>query len=399
MKNLPANIRFIGVDDDNLDLFESQYPLRRGISYNSYLLDGSTAIAIIDSVDSRCVDQWLERLNAALDGRLPDFLIINHIEPDHAGGIVSAMELYPAMKVVATEKAFAMFAAFFPGIDIASRAIIAKEGMTLDVGSSTLTFIMAPMVHWPEVMMTLDETDRILFSADAFGAFALSTDDDAWPGEARRYYANIVGKYGPSVRKVMDKLKGGGFDMIASLHGPLLCGDLSDYWLDYYKWSGYEPEEEGVLVAYASIYGNTARAALTLADALNDAGAGIVVPFDLCRHDVSEAVSQAFRLSRLVLCSATMDAALFPPMDNFLHHLAAKNFRNRRVGIIENGSWAPVAGRIMAERIGKMPGMVIVEPRISIRSSLSQADMLNIRALARELCNLPQNTLSSDNDS
>lgn len=384
MQEIAPNVKFIGAEDDNLDLFEGQYPLTRGISYNSYLIDDEL-IAVMDAVDMRRCSDWLTRLADALGGRTPSYLIVQHMEPDHSGSIRAMLERYPEAKVVATAKAMAMLDNFFDGIDLSERRITVADGDTLTLGRTTLRFITAPMVHWPEVMVTLDETDGVLFSADAFGSFAMSDADEAWIDEARRYYCNIVGKYGANVQALMKKLTGLKFSTIASLHGPLLDGDLARYWTLYGKWSRYEPECRGTLVAYASIYGGTADAARRLAMELEKRDAGEVVLMDLCRHDVSYAVAEAFRLSRLALCSVTYDASLFPAMHNFLHHLEMKNFRNRPFALIENGSWAPVAGKLMCDTLGRMKGMTQVAPVLTIRSRMHPADLCGISALADAL--------------
>lgn len=384
MQAIAPNVKFIGAEDDNLDLFEGQYPLTQGISYNSYLIDDEQ-IAVMDAVDIRRCSDWLTRLGDALGGRTPAYLIVQHMEPDHSGSIRAMLERYPEAKVVATAKAMAMLDNFFDGIDLAERRVTVADGDTLSLGRTTLRFITAPMVHWPEVMVTLDETDGILFSADAFGSFAMSEADEAWTDEARRYYCNIVGKYGANVQALMKKLSGLKFSTIASLHGPLLDGDLARYRALYDIWSRYEPECRGTLVAYASIYGGTAEAARRLAMELEKRDAGEVVLMDLCRHDVSYAVAEAFRLSRLALCSVTYDASLFPAMHNFLHHLEMKSFRNRPFALIENGSWAPVAGKLMCDTLGRMKGMTQVAPVLTIRSRMHPADLCGISALADAL--------------
>lgn len=367
MQTIAPNIRFIGVEDDNLDLFEGQYPVPRGISYNSYLIDDER-VAVVDAVDVRRCADWLGRLDTALAGREPYCLIVQHMEPDHSGSIRAALDRYPAMKVVATAKAMTMLADFFEGMDLSSRAVTVGDGASLSLGATELHFITAPMVHWPEVMVTHDMTHGVLFSADAFGSFAMSSSTGAWTDEARRYYCNIVGKYGASVQALMKKLLGRKFNIIAPLHGPVLSDGLARYWTLYDKWSRYEPETEGTLVAYASIYGGTAEAARRLAAMLEDRGCGEVVLLDLSRHDVSYAVAEAFRLSRMALCSVTYDAALFPAMHDFLHHLALKNLRDRRVALVENGSWAPMAAKLMTDMLGRMKGMTVVAPPVTLRS-------------------------------
>lgn len=325
MQAIAPRVRFIGAEDDNLDLFEGQYPLSNGISYNSYLIDDDQ-IAVMDAVDIRRCDVWLTRLADALDGRRPDYLIVQHMEPDHSGSIRAMLERYPATKVVATAKAIAMLGNFFEGIPFTDRCITVADGDTLCLGHTTLRFITAPMVHWPEVMVTLDETDGVLFSADAFGSFAMSEATYAWIDEARRYYCNIVGKFGPSVQTLIKKLSSLQFGIIAPLHGPVLNGNLDRYCTLYNKWSRYEPECDGTLVAYASIYGGTAEAAARLAMELEKHNTGEVTLMDLCRHDVSYAVAEAFRLSRIALCSVTYDGAMFPAMHTFLHHLEMADF-------------------------------------------------------------------------
>ncbi len=384
MLSVTPNVRFIGVDDDNLDLFESQYPLVKGISYNSYLIDDEH-VAIVDAVDVRRCYDWLANLSEALEGRQPDYLIVQHVEPDHSGSVAAVLNRYPGLKVVATSKAVEILGNFFEGTDIAARSVMVKDGDTLALGRATLKFFTAPMVHWPEVMMTLDEADGVLFSADAFGTFAMPSSTEAWDDEARRYYCNIVGKYGNNVKAVMKKLAGQPFNIVAPLHGPVLRDNLAHYWRLYEKWSNYEPETRGVLVAYASVYGGTAEAARRLAVMLREEGAGDVVLMDLCRHDVSYAVAETFRLSGLALCSVTYDASLFPAMYNFLHHLQMKNLKNRTVGLVENGSWAPVAGKVMADMLSKMKDMTVVEPRVTIRSRLHDSDLPALRELAKTL--------------
>ena len=384
MLSVTPNVRFVGVEDDNLDLFEGQYPLQKGISYNSYVIDDEK-IAVVDSVDRRRCREWLAKLEAALNGRTPDYLIVQHMEPDHSGSIRLMLEKYPSVKIVATAKALEMLGCFFERMDVAERCMAVCDNDTLELGRVSLRFFTAPMVHWPEVMMTLDETDGVLFSADAFGSFATYSAAQAWDDEARRYYCNIVGKYGSSVQAVMKKLAGRNFRIIAPLHGPVLCGDLAGYWMLYDKWSRYVPETDGVLVAYASIYGGTAEAAMRLAAMLEENHAGEVVLMDLNRHDVSYAVAEAFRLSRMALCCATYDGGLFPSMHNFLHHLAMKNFRNRPVALVENGSWAPMAGKLMGDMLGKMKDMPPVAPAVTIRSRMHAGDIPALRCLAEAL--------------
>lgn len=388
MQSITDNIRYIGAEDDNLDLFEAQYPVPEGISYNSYLI-ADEKVAIVDAVDSRRCDDWLAQLAEALgDGVTPDYLIVQHMEPDHSGSVSALIERYPNVTIVCTQKAAGMLANFFEDVDFSGRIHAVSDGDTLSLGRTQLRFITAPMVHWPEVMMTLDETDGVLFSADAFGSFAMSSASTsrAWDAEARRYYANIVGRFGQSVQMVMKKLKGQPFCVVAPLHGPVLKENLAHYWTLYDKWSSWEPETQGVFVAYASIYGGTAEAARRIAAELqNDERAGEVVLMDLCRHDVSYAVAEAFRLSRMVLCCATYDGSLFPAMHTFLHHLEIKNLTRRKVALVENGSWAPVAARKMAEALSKLKRIEIVEPVLTIRSRLHHDDMPVVRELVSAL--------------
>ena len=386
MHKLTEDITFIGVEDDNLDLFEGQYPVPNGISYNSYLISDER-IAIVDAVDIRRCSDWLTSVANAVAraGREPVYLIVQHMEPDHSGSIRAFIDRYPGANVVCTAKAATMLTNFFEGVDFASRCRIVADGDTLCLGSHTLHFVTAPMVHWPEVMMTLDETDGVLFSADAFGTFAMSGAAEAWDAEARRYYTNIVGRFGPSVQAVMKKLAGCSFGIVAPLHGPVLTSNLAHYWQLYDKWSRYEPEARGVLVAYASIYGGTAEAARRIAAVLQERGAGEVTLLDLCRHDVSYAVAEAFRLSHMVLCSVTYDGGLFPAMCSFLHHIESKRLCGRRVALVENGSWAPQAARLMADALSRMKSMTVVAPVLTLNSRLHTSDLPAIGALADSL--------------
>ncbi|MCM1036128.1 MAG: FprA family A-type flavoprotein [Bacteroides sp.] len=387
MQSVAPNIRYIGAEDDNLDLFEGQYPIPGGISYNSYLIDDERR-AIIDAVDVRRCGDWLSAIGGALgsDGR-PDFLIVQHMEPDHSGSINLLMARYPEMKLVCTAKAATMLRLYFEDTDFDDRIQTVADGDTLCLGRTSLRFFTAPMVHWPEVMMTLDESDGVLFSADAFGTFAMSSGPtgDAWDSEARRYYTNIVGRFGASVQTVMKKLTGLPFRAIAPLHGPVLTDNLARYWTLYDKWSRYEPEREGVLVAYASIYGGTAEAARRLGAMLEAEGAGDVTLIDLCRHHVSYAVAEAFRLSRMALCSVTYDGGLLPAMSDFLHHIESKRLCGRTVGLIENGSWAPVAARLMSDTLTRMKDITIASPTVTLHARLHTADHPTLAALARAL--------------
>lgn len=382
MLKISDHIGYIGADDDNLEKFENQYPLLYGVSYNSYLIDDGQ-LAVVDSVDTRRCGQWLEAIEAALAGRMPDYIVVQHMEPDHSGSLRAFIERYPQTRVVATAKALSMIQRFFDGLKFEN--ITVADGDTLEVGHTLLRFFTAPMVHWPEVMMTLDETDGVLFSADAFGTFSVFSSDRGWDSEARRYYTNIVGKYGASVQAIMKKIAGQNFFKIAPLHGPVLSGNLARYWQLYDKWSRYEPETDGVLVAYASIYGGTEEAAHRLAVALRNHGVAEVVEMDLCRHHVSFAVAEAFRLSRMALCCSTYDAGLFPPMQVFLNRLKSKGLRNRKVGFIENGSWAPVAAGLMRDAVGEMKDMEPVAPVVTICSRMRDSDLPQIDSLAAAL--------------
>lgn len=386
MQSISDNIKYIGAEDDNLDLFEGQYPVPAGISYNSFLIIDDES-AIVDAVDVRRCHDWLAAIDAAIQAGAPkpSRLIVQHVEPDHSGSIGRLIDRFPEIRISCTAKAASMLSNFFEDINFSSRCDTVGDGDTLSFGSTTLRFITAPMVHWPEVMVTLDTTRGVLFSADAFGSFAMSTSTDAWDAEARRYYTNIVGRFGPSVQTLMKKLSKEKFSVIAPLHGPALKDNLPHYWNLYDRWSRYEPECRGTLVAYASIYGGTAEAARRIAAALEADNAGEVVLIDLSRHNVSYAVSEAFRLSSMVLCCATYDAGLLPSMHDFLYHIESKKLCNRTVGLIENGSWAPAAARLMADVLGRMKGMTIVEPVISIKSRLHHSDIPSLLALAEAI--------------
>lgn len=384
MKNICPDIVFVGVEDDNLDLFEAQFPLPQGISYNSYLIEDEK-IAIMDAVDERRTDDWLDRVDAALNGRKPDFIVVHHVEPDHTGSIEALLRKFPDLKIVCTQKAVDILHEFFEDLPLADITRVVKDGDTLSLGRTELLFLTAPMVHWPEVMVTVDRTHEVLFSADAFGSFSMYSAEDAWPISARRYYTNIIGKYGPSVQGLMKKLKPLPVKIVAPLHGPVLTENLGQIWDLYDKWSRYEPESGGVLIAYASGYGGTAAAARRLGAMLEDLGAEEVVIMDLCRHDVSYAVAEAFRLKRIMLCSVTYDASVFPAMHAFIHHLQMKNLRNRIVGLIENGSWAPIAGKVMTDMLAQMKDITIIEPAVKLRSRLHTADLQALSDLAKNI--------------
>lgn len=385
MISISQHVKYIGVDDDNLDLFEGQYTIPLGISYNSYIIEGDKT-AVMDAVDIRRCDQWLMNIEAGLSGRRPDYLIVQHMEPDHSGSINRFVEKYPSCRVVTSAKSLAMLGNFFEDTDFIDRTQTIREGDILDLGGVTLTFIAAPMVHWPEVMMTFCPEDGVLFSADAFGTFSTFDGNEAWDEEARRYYTNIVGKYGPNVQAVLKKAATLPISIICPLHGPVLRENLSRYISLYDKWSRYEPENPaGVLVAYASVYGGTAAVAHSMVSMLQARGVDDVAVLDLCRHDVSYAVSETFRLGKLLLASVTYDASLYPAMHDYLHHLQLKGMRGRKVGIIENGSWAPIAGKHMRDMLSRMKDMEVVEPSVTLRSRMHKDDQPALDALADAL--------------
>ena len=375
-------IRYIGVDDLDIDLFESQYVVPEGMSYNSYVILDEK-IAVMDTVDARKGEEWQANLTAVLDGRQPDYLVVHHMEPDHASLIAEAVNTYPAMKVVLSAAAAKMLPNFFEGTDFEGRVLSVKEGDSLSLGTHTLQFIAAPMVHWPEVIMSYEQTEKVLFAADGFGKFgALCNETDDWACEARRYYFNICGKYGAQVQAVLQKAATLDIRTICPLHGPVLSGDLTPYLSLYDTWSRYEPESEGVLVAYASIHGGTAAAAREFAEMLRARGAEKVVLSDLSRSDMAEVIEDAFRYPRLVLAASSYDAGVFPVMHDFLHHLQIKNYQKRRIGLIENGSWAPCAARAMRTLIEPMKEITLVEPTVTIRSRMKQTDIPAMEALA-----------------
>ena len=381
IKNITKQIIYIGVDDTDIDLFESQYVVPNGVSYNSYLILDEK-VAIMDTVDYRKHKEWLANLDSALNGRTPDYLVVQHLEPDHAGSIAKVLERYPNMQIVASDKAVKMLPQFYFDIELEGKIIGVKEGGTLSLGGRTLHFAMAPMVHWPEVMVTYDSTDKVLFSADGFGKFGALCHDEEWDAEARRYYINICGKYGAPVQALLKKAATLDIAIICPLHGPVLTENLGHYIGLYDTWSKYEPEEEGVFVAYASIHGNTREVAEKFADILRAKGAKKVIVSDLARVDMSEAVEDAFRYSHLVVAAASYDSDVFPPMHDFLHHLAIKGYCKRRIGIIENGSWAPSAGRAMRNIIDRFKDVSVVEDIVTIMSRLKPSDIPALEQLA-----------------
>lgn len=380
------SIKYIGVDDTTLDLFESQYIVPNGVSYNSYIIMDEK-IAVMDTVDQRKTDEWFDNLNKALGGKTPDYLVVSHLEPDHAANIQNFVEKYPTAKLVLSMKAKAMIPQFFEIDNLDDICITVKEGDTLELGEHKLTFIMAPMVHWPEVMVEYEEKEKILFSADGFGKFgALSADED-WACEARRYYFNIVGKYGAPVQTLLKKAANLDIKTICPLHGPILKENLGYYIDKYNTWSSYQPEDEGVLVAYASIHGNTEKAAKLIAKTLEEKGAPKVAITDLTRDDMAEAIEDAFRYSKLIIAASSYDGGVFPPMEDFLNRLSHKAYQNRTVGLVENGSWAPCAARAMKGFVENMKNITICDNTVTIKSTLKDADMDSVSALVDEILN------------
>ena len=383
MTNITANILYTGVNDKTIDLFEGQYPVPNGISYNSYVIMDDK-IAIMDTADSRKTEEWLSQVETALQGRQPDYVIVLHMEPDHSGSLETLLRRYPQIKVVGNAKTFQMISQFFP-LDISDRTVTVKEGDTLPLGKHTLQFIMAPMVHWPEVMFAYEQMEKVLFAADAFGKFgALDTQED-WLDEARRYYFNIVGKYGVQVQAILKKAASLDIRMICPLHGPVLKENLGYYLEKYQLWSSYIPEDSGVTIAYASIYGHTAAAAEKLAETLKAKGAEHIALFDLNRCDMSKAVESAFHYDKLVLASATYNMDLFPSMEAFLHHLIGKNYQNRTIGIIENGTWAPAAAKQIKELLSNSKNLTLCNTTVTVKSALNADSTAKIETLAEEL--------------
>ena len=385
MKNIAITdtIQYVGADDKTIDLFESQYVVPNGVSYNSYVIMDDK-IAVMDSVDARAEKEWFDNLDDILGSKLPDYLVVSHLEPDHAGNIQKFMEKYPQAQIVVNAKSLSMLPQFFT-LDMSGRSVVVKEGDELNLGKHTLMFVMAPMVHWPEVMVSYEKTEKVLFAADAFGKFgALDTDED-WACEARRYYFNIVGKYGMQVQALLKKAAALDIQIICPLHGPILTENLDYYLGKYQTWSSYEPEDKGILIAYASIHGNTKAAAEKLAELLQKKGAEKVVVSDLARDDMAEVIEDAFRYDRLVLAAATYDAGVFPCMESLLAHLKSKNYQKRTVGIIENGSWAPMAGKVMKESLSQMKEITILEPMVTIKSTLNEASTAQLDQLAQAL--------------
>lgn len=377
------SVKYIGADDKDIDLFESQYVVPEGVSYNSYVIMDDK-ITVMDTVDARATDEWISNLKEALSGKAPDYLVVSHLEPDHAANIQKIAEMYPGMKLVGNAKTFQMLPQFFD-LDLSERTINVSEGDELSIGSHTLQFFMAPMVHWPEVMVTYEKSEKILFSADGFGKFgALDSEDDDWACEARRYYFNIVGKYGAQVQALLKKASGLDIAIICPLHGPVLKEDLGYYINKYDIWSSYKPEDTGVIIAYASIHGNTAKAARECAGIFKDNGVENLEVFDLSRDDMAEAIEAAFRYDRMVIASATYDGGLFPVMEDFLAHLKSKNYQKRKVAVIENGSWAPVAAKKMTDMLESMKDIEICEKKVTIKSVMKEADKAAIKNLQKQ---------------
>jgi flavorubredoxin len=386
MNMISDTIKYIGVDDLDIDLFESQYVVPEGMSYNSYLIDDEK-IAVLDTADRRKGDEWKTNLKAALNGRQPDYLVAHHMEPDHSALIAWMLETYPGLQLVCSAQAAKMLSNFFEGFNFEGRVITVKEGDTLLLGKHELKFLGAAMVHWPEVIMSYDSTDKVLFSADGFGKFgALVNETDDWACEARRYYFNICGKYGIQVQNVLKKAAAMDIQTICPLHGPVLKGEaLAEAVKLYDTWSKYEPESEGILIAYASIHGGTAAAAERLAEILNKKGAKKVVVSDLSRSDMAEVIEDAFRYPTVVVAASSYDGGVFPVMHDFLYHLQIKNYQKRRFGIIENGSWAPSAGKVMRSMIEGLKDCEIIEPMVTIRSRMKSADEAQLEQLAETL--------------
>lgn len=383
VRKITDSVIYIGCDDADLDLFESQFEVPNGMAYNSYVIMDEK-VCIMDTVDKRAADAWLDNVKEALGDRKADYLVISHMEPDHTGSIKAIAEMFPEMKIVGNTKTFAFYDQFF-AYDISDRKIVVKEGDTLDLGTHTLKFTMAPMVHWPEVMMTYDEADKVMFTADAFGKFGTLDTDEDWACEARRYYFNIVGKYGAQVQAVLKKMATLDIQVICPLHGPILTEDLGYYIGKYQVWSSFEPEDKGIFIAYASIHGNTAAAAMQLKELLESKGAPKVSIADLSRDDIAEAVEDAFRYDRMVLACSTYNMGMFPAMERFLNQLKAKDYQKRTVGLMENGTWAPMAAKLMKAHLESMKNITVLEPVVSIKSSLKGETPETMVKLADEL--------------
>ena len=381
---ITEDIKYIGVNDHKIDLFEGQYVVPNGMAYNSYMIMDEK-VAVVDTVDARFTHEWLDNIQHTLEGRTPDYLIIHHMEPDHSANIHNFIKAYPDAKIVSSSKAFVMMKNFF-GTDFADKQVVVGEGDTLCLGAHTLTFVTAPMVHWPEVIVSYDSKDKVLFSADGFGKFGALDVEEEWACEARRYYIGIVGKYGMQVQALLKKASGLDIEIICPLHGPVLTENLGYYINLYDIWSSYEAESEGIVIAYTSVYGNTKKAVMQLADKLKAKGCPKVVVNDLARCDMAEAVEDAFRYNKIVLATTTYNADIFPFMREFINHLTERNFQNKTVGIIENGSWAPLAGKVMKSMLENSKNLTFAENTVKIMSALNEESSNQLEALAEELC-------------
>ena len=380
---ITEDIKYIGVNDHDIDLFEGQYDVPNGMAYNSYAIIDEK-IAVMDTVDARFTEEWLNNLTSVLGGKQPDYLVVQHMEPDHSSNIVSFVNAYPDAKVVSSAKGFAMMKQFF-GLEMGEKQVVVGEGDKLSLGKHELTFITAPMVHWPEVIVTYDSFDKVLFSADGFGKFGALDVEEDWACEARRYYFGIVGKYGPQVQALLKKAANLDIEIICALHGPVLKENLG-YYLDLYnKWSSYQPEEEGVMIAYTSVYGNTKKAVMLLADKLKEKGCKKVVVNDLARCDMAEAVEDAFRYDKIVLATTTYNSDVFPFMKEFINHLTERSYQNRTIAFIENGSWAPVATKVMIKMLENSKNITYAENNVKIISALNSESEAQLDALAEEL--------------
>lgn len=378
------DIRYIGVNDHDVDLFEGQYTVENGMSYNSYVIFDEK-VAVMDTVDAHFGVEWLQNLETELNGRRPDYLVVQHMEPDHSANIAVFMETYPEAQIVSSAKAFVMMQQFF-GTDFPERKVVVGEGSTLELGRHTLTFVTAPMVHWPEVIVTYDNTDKVLFSADGFGKFGALDVEEDWADEARRYYIGIVGKYGAQVQALLKKAAALDIAIICPLHGPVLNENLGYYLDKYNTWSSYAVEDEGVVIAYTSVYGHTKEAVEELAEKLNQRGCPNVVVADLARCDMAEVVADAFRYSKLVLATTTYNATIFPHMQSFIDHLTARNYQGRTVGMIENGAWAPMAAKVMKKMLETSKNLTYTDTTVTVKCALNDASRAQIDALADELC-------------
>ena len=378
------DIRYIGVNDHDVDLFEGQYTVENGMSYNSYVILDEK-VAVMDTVDAHFGVEWLQNLETVLNGRRPDYLVVQHMEPDHSANIAVFMETYPEAQIVSSAKAFVMMQQFF-GTDFPERKVVVGEGSTLELGRHTLTFVTAPMVHWPEVIVTYDSTDKVLFSADGFGKFGALDVEEDWADEARRYYIGIVGKYGAQVQALLKNAAALDIAIICPLHGPVLNENLGYYLDKYNTWSSYAVEDEGVVIAYTSVYGHTKEAVEELAEKLNQRGCPNVVVADLARCDMAEAVADAFRYSKLVLATTTYNATIFPHMQSFIDHLTARNYQGRTVGMIENGAWAPMAAKVMKKMLETSKNLTYTDTTVTVKCALNDASRAQIGALADELC-------------